>query len=220
MTTISHGRHRRAGGRGIAMMWVAGAAAATVVSLGVTGTLSSWTSAVVTNSTNTVATANAVILKETGPGATPVTCQSSDGGVANTYTCDTINKYGGTGTPLLPGSSQSVTVTMSNVGTAAGSLTLKAAGCTPTGGITTGSTDACGIVQVKAECPAGTVKYPASGTATLTNFAAAAATTVSTSLAKDASISCTFTVTLPATASPTYAGQTLTQALTWTLTAT
>src|SRR3954454_20718760 len=97
--------------------WALGssAVAAVVLALGVSGTLSSWTSAIISNDTNTVATASAVILREVGPG--PQTCLSSSG-ASNSYTCSTINKYGGTASPLAPGGSQSVDVVFSNVGSA------------------------------------------------------------------------------------------------------
>lgn len=211
---------RKAGwlrGRRLApLAWISGAVAAGLLVLGASGTLSSWTTAIIGNNTNTVAVSNAVILKETGPGATPATCQSSTSGVSNNYTCSTINKYGGTATPLSPGASQSVAVTMTNVGSEVGSLTLAAGTCTPTGGIASGSTSVCDALQVAVACPTGTATYPATGTATLNQFAAVSSTTV-TSLAANASVTCTFTVTLPSSTSPTAAGQTASQPLTWTL---
>ena len=121
--------------------WALGssAVAAVVLTLGVSGTLSSWTSAVISNDTNTVATASAVILREVGPSAT---CYSSSG-ATNSYTCSTVNKYGGTTSPLAPGGSQVTDVVFSNVGSASAStfvLTTGSCSQTPTAGSGTSST--------------------------------------------------------------------------------
>ena len=105
----SHAARRR---RGSLLVWISSAVAATLLVLGVSGTLSSWTAAILTNDTNTVATTTAVILKE-AQGAT--TCFSS-ASATNTSTCSTINKYGGVASPLSPGGSQTDDVTFTNVG--------------------------------------------------------------------------------------------------------
>src|SRR4051812_23920871 len=89
-------------GRGLPLLWSASGIAALLLVLSTSGTLSSWTSAIVTNDSNTVATASAVILLEVGPSAT---CLSSSG-VANSFTCTAVNKYGGTTSPLNPGGNQ------------------------------------------------------------------------------------------------------------------
>jgi len=79
-TTPAAHRGRR---RFLPLVWAASAFAAVVLVLGVNGTLSAWTSAIITNDTNTVATANALILKEVGPDGTAAhtaqTCYSSTG---------------------------------------------------------------------------------------------------------------------------------------------
>ncbi|MBN9618440.1 MAG: hypothetical protein J0H43_01705, partial [Actinobacteria bacterium] len=93
-------------------LWAAGAVAAALLTLGVNGTLASWTQAIIGNSTNTVATGSAVILQEVS-GANTCTSSSS---TTNSSTCATINKYGGTATPLTPGTSQVTTVTFTNTG--------------------------------------------------------------------------------------------------------
>ncbi len=130
MSNISTHRAKR---RFLPLVWAASAVSAAVLVLGVNGTLSAWTSAVITNDTNTVATANALILKETtGVGAGATNCYSSDG-TGNTYTCSTINKYGGITTPLVPGASQQVDVTFQNVGKATGAtFKLQAGACSQT----------------------------------------------------------------------------------------
>src|SRR3954465_9265440 len=123
--------HNRRGG---AALWGAGASAAILLVLSTTGTLSSWTSAIIPNHTNTVAAASAVILQEVGP--TAATCLSSSG-VGNSFTCSTINKYGGTSSPLSPGGNQVTDVVFTNVGaSAASSFVLGTGSCSqaPTAG--------------------------------------------------------------------------------------
>lgn len=110
---------------------IAGGIAAAVLALGASGTLSSWTSAVIDNPTNSVAMDSAVILKETD-GIN--TCYSSDGAqlTVNTSTCATVNSYGGTASPLVPGASTTTDVTFTDVGGAAGSgVTLAWGGLRP-----------------------------------------------------------------------------------------
>lgn len=58
----------------------------------------------ITNSVNT-ATTGSLQMTETNKDGT-VTCKSTDGNTSNNATCATINKYGGTDTPLLPGGSK------------------------------------------------------------------------------------------------------------------
>ncbi len=88
-------------------------------------------------------------MKETGPGGTvaagTVTCNSTDGQAGNAATCATINKYGQAGitTPLVPGGSDTTTVTISNPGTVnAGSFNVAFGTCVntiPTGSPGTGN---------------------------------------------------------------------------------
>jgi hypothetical protein len=218
-------KHRSRRGRVVPLAWISGAAAALVLILGVTGTLSDWTTAIIGNSTNTIATRGAVILKEVGPDATGTsqTCTSTDGmqTVLNSFTCATINKYGGATAPITLNGSQTVSVTMSNTGSETGALTLVAGACTTvTGTGITGAPSACSQLLVKVACPTPTATYPATGTSTLNAFATATATTpvAVTSLAAGTNVICTFTVSLPSTTSPIYSGQTVSQPLTWTLT--
>src|SRR3954451_1438779 len=128
------GRHRRPRRRVPAMLWCSCVAACLLLTLTVGGTLSGWTQAMITNNSNTVSTAAAVILRETGPDGTAAhtsaTCFSS-ASPTNSASCATINKYGGTTTPLTPGSSQSSDVTFTNVGTAnASQFQVTPGGCT------------------------------------------------------------------------------------------
>jgi hypothetical protein len=208
-----------------ALFWAGGAVAALVLALGVSGTLSSWSQAIITNSTNNVATASAVILKETS-GAN--TCYSSTS-TTNVSTCATINKYGGTATPLTPGTSQTVDVTFTNVGTGAGtSFVLAPAACSQTPVAGTGTpavNNLCtnGDLTVAVSCSNGT-SYTAGSAWTDLVFAAGSPSAFGTGtythaagLAANASGTCRFTVSLLSGASPLDQSITLSQAMNWTL---
>lgn len=205
-------------------VWGSSAFAAVVLTLGVSGTLSSWTSAVISNDTNTVATASAVILREVGPSAT---CLSSSG-AANSYTCSTVNKYGGTSSPLAPGGSQVTDVVFSNVGSAAAStfvLTTGACSQTPTAGSgTPPAANVCtsGDLTVAISCSDGSSYSAGSAWVDLVHAASAPGSipgtlTHTATLAAGSSFTCRFTVALSASASVLAQGITASQALTWTL---
>ncbi len=199
--------------------------AAIVLSLGVSGTLSSWTSAIISNDTNTVATASAVILREVGPG--PQTCLSSSG-AANSFTCSTINKYGGTSSPLAPGGGQTVDAVFTNVGSASAStfvLTPGSCSQSPTAGSgTPPAANVCtsGDLTVAVSCSNGAT-YSAGSAWTDLVYAAGAPGSLSgtlthtATLAAGASFTCRFTVALSASASVLAQGITASQPLTWTL---
>jgi len=203
----------------------AAALAAMILVLGVNGTLASWTSAIISNDTNTVATASAVILREVGPG--PTTCLSSSG-TSNSYTCSTINKYGGTGSPLAPGGSVVTDVVFSNVGSAAAStFVLTPGSCTqsPTAGSGTppaGNVCTNGDLTVAVSCSDGGTYAAGSAWSDLKYTAGApgslpASLTHTATLAAGASFTCRFTVALSASASVLDQGITASQPLTWTL---
>jgi hypothetical protein len=200
--------------RGAPLVWGASALAAGILVLGVTGTLSSWTSAVITNDTNTTKASDAVALSEAQGGTVCVdTATTAD----NTATCSTINKYGGTATTLSPGATaHTTTVTLKNTGTGAGALTLAAGTCTSSGGATGSTGNLCDQATVTVECPTGTTT---SGPSTLNAFDAAAASSVA-NLAAGASVVCTLSVSLPSTAPAGVSGMVASQPLVWTLTAT
>lgn len=219
----SHAARRR---RAVPLLWISGALAATLLVLGVSGTLSSWTAAILTNDTNTVATANAVILEE-AQGAT--TCFSS-ASATNSSTCSTINKYGGVASPLSPGGSQTVDVTFTNVGASnASTFALAPGACSqsPTAGAgTPPAANVCtnGDLTVAVGCSPGT-SYNAGAAWPDLVYAAAippAATKTHTAASGDlnaaASWTCRFTVALGASANVADQGITVSQALTWTLT--
>lgn len=218
-------RWPRPGPRGL--LTGACATAAALLTLGVNGTLSDWTSAVVTNGTNTVATTTAVILQEVGPDGTAghvsQTCRSSDG-AANAATCTTINKYGGTTSPLAPGGSQVSDVVFTNLGAAdASSFVLTPGTCTssPSSGTPTPNNLCTTDLTVAVSCSSG-ASYSAGAAWTDLVYAAGAAASLPTlthtpGLASGASATCRFTVALPAGASVLDQGVTVSQPLSWTL---
>lgn len=205
---------------------VSGAAAATVLVLGVTGTLSSWTVAIITNDTNTAQAATAVALTESGPNgsggtATCTTLQSTD----NTATCSTINKYGGS-TAMSPGDTSTVDVTFTNSGNAsAGTFKYAPGTCTSTPG--PGSVDLCtdGDLTVAVACSTGTTynvanAIPALAQAAVTPGTLASMTLAGTpALAAGGTITCEFTTTLSSTAPAEDASSAISQPIVWTLSA-
>ncbi|MFL6160367.1 MAG: hypothetical protein ACJ72D_30125 [Marmoricola sp.] len=217
--------HTREPRRGMLLALTGSALAATILALGVNGTLASWTSAVISNDTNNVATASAVILREVGPG--PQTCLSSSG-ASNSYTCSTINKYGGTASPLAPGGSQTTDVVFSNLGSAAASTFVLTAGActqTPTAGSgTPAAANVCtnGDLTVALSCSDGATYASGSAWTDLKYLAGApgsipASLTRTATLAAGSSFTCRFTVALSAAASVLDQGITASQPLTWTL---
>lgn len=209
--------------RRTAALWASGALSAAILVLGVNGTLASWTSAIIDNTNNDVASTHAVALIETGPGA--VTCDTESTATNHVATCSTINKYGGTGTPLNPdsvgvGDTQSVSVNLKNSGTGQGDLVL--------------TSDACGSTALGGSLTADPVTYPVCDKVTVTVACTAPATLDTTAtpvalsaftggtvgtLAAGADTNCTFTLKLPLGTPAGYASQVASQVLHWTLTA-
>lgn len=225
------GRRRfRPGPRGLLLG--ASIIAATLMTLSVGGTLSAWTTATVTNTTNTAATAQAVILQEVGPDGTAghasQTCQSSTD-VSNSYSCTTINKYGGTATPLTPGTSVPTDVTFTNLGASAAStfvFTPGTCGQTPAAGTgTPAAADLCGgasgDLTVAVSCSNGSTYASGSAWTDLVQTAvkpgSLSVRTRTATLAAGAQWTCRVTVALSASASVLAQGITVSQPLTWTL---
>jgi len=194
-----------------------GAAGSLVLALSMGASLSGYTASL-TNSLNTAATA-ALAVQETSGNAT---CNSYD----TTATCSTINKYGGVGTPLAPGGSQTTTVKFTNNGTVAvGTSTIKAGTCTATTrtgvtGATTPTTpntsagNLCSVMDLKvykATTATGTPIYSGS----LSGFETTAAVALGT-LAVGANQDYTFVVTLPTGADTAVQGQQVSQPIVWT----
>ncbi|HWU23764.1 MAG TPA: hypothetical protein VN088_19655 [Nocardioides sp.] len=219
-------RRRRPGPRGLLLG--ACAVAAVLMTLSVNGTLSDWATAVLTNNTNTVATASAVILQEVGPDGTAghvsQTCRSSDA-ATNSATCTTINKYGGTTSPLSPSSSQQTDVVFTNLGAAnATSFVLAPGTCssTPSTGTPTPNNLCTTDLTVAVSCSNGGT-YAGGSAWTDLVYAPGAVNSMGTlthaaGLASGASATCRITVALPANASVLDQGLTLSQPLSWTLT--
>lgn len=208
-TTTTSAKIRRVTGTTI----VVGAIGSAALAASMGATLSGFTASI-TNSTNTAASATLAVT-ETSGGAT---CNSYDA----TATCGTINKYGGTASPLAPGSSQTTTVTFQNTGSVAvGSSNLTPSACvaTATNAVgastpTTPNTSAgnlCSVLNIKVYKAA-----TATGTPIFDNTAASFTSAVSLgTLAPNASQAYTFVVTLPSSATSAVQGQQVSQPLAW-----
>ena len=216
------------------LAWLSGLLAAGLLVLGASGTLSSWTSAVLNNSSNTAVTTNAVVLQEQITGSSTVNpdCQSSAGGFSNTSTCTEINKYGGTATALTPGAphaSQTTSVTFTNIGSGpASKLVLTPGSCTqvPVAGTGTpvnpanlcaaGASDLnLNLTCVDGATTTGTAYTDLAYNGPLGGFTAAKTHTAT--IAKNGQVTCTFVVSLSAAASPLDGGITISQPLQWEL---
>ena len=227
MVRLFGGRPPTSRRRGDVLIWLACGVAAVLLFLGTTGTLSSWTSAILTNSSNTTVTSTAVILKEANSGGT-ITCFSS-ASTTNSSTCSTIDKYGGTATPLTPGTNQVTTVTFTDAGSRAGtSFALAPGTCTqnPTAGSgTPAAANVCtnGDLTVAISCSPGATYVSGSAWSDLVYTAAAPPTATKTHTAAGgdlnaaASWTCQFTVALAAAAGPTDQNISIAQSLQWTL---
>jgi hypothetical protein len=191
-----------------------------LLSMSVTGTLSGFTAAI-TNSTNTVTTGSLVLQEGVGSNATNFTCTSVDGAniTANTSTCATINKFGGTGyQAMVPGATVTQNVTFKNAGTLnASTFVLAPSGCTQSavGSLSGSANDLCAklnLVVTQVGTPSTTVY-----TGPLSGFTASNATKGLTTLAAGASSTFTFEVTLDPNATNAYQGLQASAPMTWTL---
>jgi len=208
--------------RRAAALWGSGAIAAVVLVLGVSGTLSSWTSALITNDNNSAgATAQYLALIETDNTNTCDTTTSPNNTIS---ACSTINKYGGNST-MSPGDTEVVSVTFTNPGTADGNTFSYAPGsCTPSNG--TGGIDLCtdGDLTVTVACSTGT-SYSALADIAALGQSAAPGSLVTKSWtsapalgsASATAVTCRFTTTLDSSAPPVDAGSQVAQPITWTL---
>ncbi len=209
--------------RRTAALWGSGVFAAIALGLGVSGTLSSWTSALITNDDNSAgATGSYLALVETDGTSS---CDTATAVNNTDASCSTINKYGGNAT-MSPGDSETVDVTFSNPGTAAGNSFSYAPGaCSPTNG--SGGVDLCadGDLTVSVGCSTGTTYNAGALIAALGQSAVAPGALVTKSwtsapalaAASASSITCRFTTTLNAAAPPADAGSQVAQPITWSL---
>lgn len=186
---------------------ITGVVSAVILALSMNSSLAAFTASI-TNSINTVSTGSLIMQETSGTSV----CTSTDG-ANNSYTCTTINKYGGTTTPLAPGGSATTTVTIKNTGTVpATTFTLAPQGCTQSG--TGTATDFC--TQVKISISQGGTVFTAAN-ATLTSIANTTFT-LAAPLAPGASSVFVFTVSLPVGLGNTYQNLTASQPLIWTFT--
>lgn len=214
------------GGRRFApLVLLAGVAAAVVMALSMTNTLSAFV-ATITNSNDTAA-AGTVVLQETNATGS-VTCNSIDNTTISTdsATCATINKYGGSTTMVPsntaggPGTAGVTTlVNFRNTGTApASSFQIAFQPCVQgTNGTLNGSaTDYCSKLRVNVTSgstvivPNQTAAELAGKSFPITGAAIPAANGAST-------VPMTFTVYLDSTAGNTYQGLSASQPIVWTL---
>lgn len=212
------------GRRRKAALWGSGVFAAVVLVLGVNGTLSSWTSALITNNNNSAgATASYLALVETDGSHT---CDTTTSANNTDSTCSTINKYGGNSS-MSPGDSVAVDVTFTNPGTGAGNTFSYAPGtCAPTNG--TGGVNLCtqGDLSVTVSCSTGAT-YDGSALITALGQSGAPGALVTKSWtsapalasASATAVTCRFTTTLSATSPPVDSGSQVAQPITWTLNA-
>ena len=137
------------------------------------------------------------------------TCNSTDGAGAttNSATCSTINKYGGTSTPLVAGGpAQTTNITLQNTGSvAATSFSLNPGTCSqspvPGASLAGNATDLCSKVKVAIKS-GGAIDLLAKLSKATINAGE--------------SVPITFEVSLDASAGPTYQGLQVSQPLTWT----
>jgi hypothetical protein len=232
------GKHRSKRRVFVPLVWTAGAVAAVLLGLTVSGTLSGFTAAI-TNDTNT--TGSGTLLMQETNSVGPVNCYSNGGSgsaaiTTNTNTCSTINKLGGDQSPntaglnLTPGAAGTVTVvTIKNAGSIAASLfTLTPSTCaqsTNTGntvvsavGAYGSASDFCTKVNVTIKKGATTVFQ---GTAAQLSSGTGAATPLVANLgpvSAGGSAVMEFDVSLDTTAGNSYQGLALSLPMTWQFT--
>lgn len=191
-------------------VWISAATAALLLTMSVSGTLSSWTQAIVTHDGNTIGTGGgAVALRVAGPSSS--SCLSTTD-PSNAVTC-AINLYGSAGSTvssLQPGQTVTTTVTLTNQGDLdASTLAFAPGACT-------GSTPLCSNLLVSMTCTGAATKLVTAST--MDSFATADSTFTGSlqSAGADSSV-CVFALTLPLTAPITTRSQTLQQEVVWTL---
>lgn len=172
------------------------------------------------NSLNT-ATTGTLTMKETSGSAT---CSSTDGAGAstNTATCSTINKYGGTSTPLVAGGApNTTTINLQNTGSvAATSFSLTPGACSqssvPGATLAGSANDLCSKVKVAVKSGSSTI-YTGTAAGLQTGGAVdLLAKLGKANIAANESVPITFEVSLDASAGASYQGLQVSQPLTWT----
>lgn len=202
---------------------VAGALATGALALSMNGTLAAFTASI-TNGNNTTTNGTLVMQETQTINGTTTTCNSTDTNsvATNTATCNTINKFGGA-TNLVPGGTSTATITITNTGTAtASTFTLLPSACAQSGNVTNSATDLCSKMTINAtKTIGGTTSAVGTAGATLDGWKTGAGATGYPigSVAPNASVSFTFTVTLPSGLGNTYQGLTASQPILWTFSA-
>jgi len=219
--------------RFVPLLWVAGATAAALLGLAVTGTISGFTAAI-TNSTNTTGSGT-LLMQESNTGGT-VTCYSNGSaanstiGSSNSNTCSTLNKLGGdqtNGLNLAPGATVTIsTVKVKNAGTIdASQFTLTPGACTQSNN--TGNTGVIASGSASDFCTKIDVTIKQNGTAVFVGTAAqlASGTGASTPLPSNlgavtagTTVTLEFDVSLDSSAGNTYQGLALSLPMTWQFT--
>ena len=188
----------------------------------VQGSLGAFTAGI-TNTGNTTGTGTIVMQEQNAAGT--VTCTSTDAGLTgndintDASLCSTIDQYGGTANPLVPGASVATTMTFRNTGTVtATTFTVTPGACTQAaaGGTSGSATDLCAKLTVAITKTVAGVTT-AVGSATAAALASGGALGVG-SLAAGAALSITVTVTLSSSAGNTYQGLTASQPMVWQFT--
>jgi len=196
---------------------VTGLAAAVLMALTMSGTLSAFTASIA-NANNT-ATTGTLLMREVGtPGATCYSNGADKASVSstgNTATCTSNNKFGNGA--LTPGATRNVAVSVFNDGTLpATGFTLASTGACVSGktGDTSGTaTDICSKITLVLT-QGGTTLY----TGTLAELGARTATIDLAAVPAGAKADFGFAVTLASTAGNDYQGLTATVPLKWTFT--
>lgn len=197
-------------------LFVAAGIASLMLALGMSGTLGAFVASI-TNSNNTAATGT-LTMQETNAAGT-VTC-TSDSAVTNVATCATINKYGGTAVPLIPGTPVTTTVKIKNTGTVpATAFTVDGKVCAQSdanGAAFSGTaTDLCAKTNVVIKSGTKTVF---SGTAAAFDSGAGVDLLTGlgvTSIAPTVETTFDITVTLDSTATSAYQGLQVSQPIEW-----
>lgn len=223
--STDHGVRKDAGR---ATLWGVAGAAVLLLVLGASGTLASWTQASVDNQANTVTTASAVILRESLGTAT---CTSTDEpqSAVNSSSCTTIDAYGGSTAPLVPGGAAHVQdVVFTNTGPGSGlTFELSAGSCTQSpapGAGTPPTTDLCtsGHLDVAVSCSPGASFDQAGVWGDLARGTGIPTTPLSHTatggeLGAGATWTCRISVSLAGDAPMAAQGVTVSQPLTWTV---
>jgi len=219
----SHVSVRRRRIRTTPLALAAGIIGTVVLSLSMTGTLSSFTASI-TNSADTAGTGSLVMKEALVSSSVPgtqsgATCSSTDGGSgSSSATCSTINKFGGD-TAMTPGGPAATTqITLQNTGTSvvrASALTPGACSQSATAGsATTGTaTDLCAKIRVGISTSDGASVF--SGTA---KELAAKGPIALAAPSGQATVPYTFVVSLDSSADNSYQSLTASMPLTWTFT--